>query len=144
MSRPYSVTYKQICESIESYAHIKLGRDLSAKERSGIWNAGSLVKLESVELMVIAARSADDLGRELANLAVAGEQQKQRALDSLAKKLSSLLNRTLTHPEYQRLQQLETLYEAMKLIEQLNSAPPQEREGIFLALLEQISAQQYQ
>lgn len=45
---PYSDTYIATCESLEAEAAERLGRPLNARERQGIWNAGTLMLLETV------------------------------------------------------------------------------------------------
>ena len=45
----YLDAYEQVCQALEICLQKRLGRSLDGDERLGLWNAGSLMMLESVE-----------------------------------------------------------------------------------------------
>jgi hypothetical protein len=65
-SKPsYSPVYIKFATFVEEAAEQKLGRRLSAQEKAGIWEAGRLMMLESLDGMVARTTDPGELSREL-------------------------------------------------------------------------------
>ncbi len=135
MSQQYSDIYRQIGQDIESRAQLLLGRPLTARERSGIWNVSSVFLLEGIERDILVARTTQALLEMLGALAAQGEQQRRRALDSLVDQVASLLQRALSEGEQRGLHATATVYDAICVAEQLTHVDQAQREALFHRLV---------
>jgi hypothetical protein len=139
MSRNYSQTYRLVCQSIQDWVQERLGRPLTAIERNGIWNAGSLMMLESVERTLEAAQSIPLLETELANLSVTFNERFQSGVEKLGEELIELLSRPLSIEEHQAINNVATLYEAMRVVDWLRESNASNRASVFQQWLRDIS-----
>jgi hypothetical protein len=138
VSQQYSDIYRQIGQDIESRAQLLLGRSLTARERSGIWNVSSVFLLEAIERDILVTRTAEALIEMLGALAAQGDQQRRRALDSLVDQVASLLQRALSEGEQRGLHTTATVYNAICLAEQLTQVDQTQREALFRRLVLEI------
>lgn len=135
VSQQYSEIYRQIGQDIEARAQRLLGRRLTARERSGIWNVSSVFMLEAIERDILATRTAEALAETLGALAAQGEQQRWRALDSLVDQVASLLQRALSEGEQRGLHATATVYDAICVAERLTQVDRPQREALLHRLV---------
>jgi hypothetical protein len=135
VSQQYSDIYRQIGQDIESRAQLLLGRPLTVRERSGIWNVSSVFLLEAIERDMLVTRTAEALSEMLGTLASQGAQQRRRALDSLVEQVASLLQRALSEGEQRGLHATATVYDAICVAEQLTHVDQTQREALFRRLV---------
>jgi hypothetical protein len=135
MRHHYSESYRLVCEAIETGAIEKLGRILSAEERRGIWDAGSLMMLEGIDRQIDAATSAVEVEQILVEGGVAFQERRAQALDIGIQRLKTAVGRPLTVEECNQFQSVETLYEAMDIVERVLEADSQQRALLLKSLL---------
>jgi uncharacterized protein YeeX (DUF496 family) len=135
MVQGYVEEYSNACEAVEARAREKLGRSLTAQERSGIYNAGSLMMLEPVERYINSTQRADDIARMLARLAASFEHRVQEANDLLIDQAAILLERELDADERDLLRKVPTVGDAMSITDHLAETLPELREGLFARIL---------
>jgi hypothetical protein len=136
MNRRYSDIYRQFCEGVETTAQEKLGHLLSDEVRLGIWNAGSLMMLESIEQDIIDLWNVAEVEVELSKLAKAFEPNFQEALVQLSNRIGRLLNRDLSDRERVSLSKLPTVAEVAITLDRLTEAAPVEREELLQQILD--------
>jgi hypothetical protein len=135
MIHRYSTIYHQLCQQLEAYAQARAGRPLTAAERQGIWNAGSVTLLRVVADDLSAAPTPDAVSSRLATLASAAAERIQHTRASLAGQLQLLLGRALAEEELHYVATLSTMYAAMRLVEHLMELAPEQREAHWQQIL---------
>ncbi|HEY7413798.1 MAG TPA: hypothetical protein VH593_01285 [Ktedonobacteraceae bacterium] len=91
VKRRFSEMYCQFCQAVEASIQEKLGRPLTQREQSSIWNTGSLLLLEAYERAVFAAQSPEEATLLLSQQAALAEDGLQRAKEQMLHKLKELL-----------------------------------------------------
>jgi hypothetical protein len=127
----FSETYRTVCATVEELAAEKLGRLLTATERNGIWNAGSLMMLEVVERDILSAQNAESAARELITSAQTFERRFSDSVLSLKTLLETELNRKLSESELTFIQGLPNIFALMVVGEQVKDAALRKREAVF-------------
>jgi len=61
MPTRYSEVYRAVCLTLQGTVEQRIGRSLTSEEQLGIWNAGSLMMLESVDHEIMHTPSHSDL-----------------------------------------------------------------------------------
>ncbi len=130
----FSETYRVVCAVVEKLATEKLGRSLSATERNGIWNAGSLMMLEVVERDILSKQSAESMAQELTESARTFERRFFESVLSLKTLLETELNRKVSESELTFIESLPNIWALMVVGEQIKDAASRKRETVFQEL----------
>jgi hypothetical protein len=68
MSRSPAEINRLWCQGTQESAEQKLGRSLTREESDKIWNTGSFLQLEQIDMAIYYAKAADEVERYLAAL----------------------------------------------------------------------------
>ena len=133
----YSDHYIQICNVTETQAEVILGRPLTERERTAIWEAATLTWLEirvqtpmmqnPDALETILSAAADDLEGRLVNM-----------IEGLAGLLHALLDRQLSANERRQLDRIPDVLAVMQIGEDLTAAEPDRREQLLQQMLSEL------
>lgn len=137
MTERYSDYYIQACEATETQATAILGRALTERERSVIWEAGTLTWLE-MRVQVPMQQNPQALESTLAVAADDLDGRLTDMIDGLMGLLQALLERDLTITERSQLTRIATVLAVMHIGEDLAAADPERRESLLRQTLERL------
>lgn len=135
MSQQYSEHYIQVCNMTETQAIEILGRPLTERERSAIWEAGTLTWLE-MRVQVPMHQNPQALASTLAAAAYDLDGRLADMIDGLAGLLYALLERDLTITEQTQLARIPNVLAVMQIGEDLTAADPAQRESLLHQMLD--------
>lgn len=137
MNQRYSDHYIQVCNATETQAIALLGRPLTERERTAIWQAGTLTWLE-LRVQVPMLENPETLEATLAAAAEDLDGRLAEMIDSLAGLLHALLDRQLSAIERQQLGRIPDVLAAMQIGEDLADADPDRREILLRQMLSEL------
>lgn len=108
MACSYAEVYALFCQSTIETLQARLSRAVSAQEQRCIWNAGSLMMLESVERTL--------------------QEGSLAAVEDTLRTMPQRLGRPATEAEHRALEQMEHIRVLVSLEKHLTSAAPDQRE----------------
>jgi len=121
MPTRYAEVYRQICLNIQTTIEHRIGRPLSEDEKLGIWNAGSLTMLESVDHELAHASSILNLPRILQHNANVFHNRFTTALEQAQSLITSRRLFALIHGHRKMLEEAQTIYDILKVTEQYSN-----------------------
>ena len=120
--RRYTNAYAQMADGVQTTAESKLNRSLTDAECNGIRNAGSLLMLESVAMVMEHAMTAEEVNTQLADAVAAFPSRLSDALNDVQSTLESKLNRPLNSAESELVSTIPNCLEAMLALHKIEDA----------------------
>jgi hypothetical protein len=111
-----------MCLHIQTEVEQRIGRALTRDEELGIWNAGSLTMLESVDRELMHTSLATDLPNVLQHNVAIFQERFVSALAEAAKLIAQHKLRALLGRHQQQVAKAQTVYDIMKVTEQYPDA----------------------
>jgi len=131
----YAATYATFCTGLISGLEERLERPLTPYEQRGIWNVGSLMRLEVVERDFDLMTTPKQIEQHLVDLAGWNEREYEDYCQSALTKVPAWLGRDLTEAERAALLRSEHIGVLLTWSERIHDAEPDEREAIAHELL---------
>ena len=135
---PYSQIYIAACEIVEALAIELLGRSLTEAEQRGIWNAGSLKVLESVERNITEC-TLDAVAMRLVSIGASFDERLSAAHTQMIGALEEALGRPLSDSEKSSITRIKRIHQLMEIGERLRDGPPDNRSDIARHILDEHS-----
>jgi hypothetical protein len=125
----YAAAYATFCAGLISDLEERLERPLTPDEQRGIWNVGSLMRLEVVERDFDLKTTPEQIAQHLVDLAGWNEREFDDYCQSALTKIPRWLGRDLTEAERAALLRSEHVGVLLTWGERIHDAEPDEREA---------------
>jgi hypothetical protein len=113
---PSGDIYEQSARATEGALQERLGRELSARERNSLRNAGSGMMLETIDVMLYYAKPDDDLESKLASALAGFDSRFDHFIRDLDTSFESYTGRQPSAEELSKVKSSPNLFEALRVV----------------------------